>query len=34
VIDGVNFLNNSDIDGQGLPPRGAPNLMMAAAERN
>lgn len=30
VIDGVNFLNNSDIDGQGLPPRGAPNIMMAA----
>ena len=30
VIDGVNFLNNSDIDGRGLPPRGAPNIMMAA----
>jgi hypothetical protein len=30
VIDGVNFLNNSDIDGMGLPPRGAPNIMMAA----
>ena len=30
VIDDVNFLNNSDIDGQGLPPRGAPNIMMAA----
>jgi hypothetical protein len=30
VIDGVNFLNNADIDGQGLPPRGAPNIMMAA----
>jgi hypothetical protein len=30
IIDGVNFLNNSDIDGQGLPPPGAPNIMMAA----
>ena len=30
VIDGVNFLNNADIDGQGLPPDGAPNIMMAA----
>ena len=30
VIDGVNFLNIADIDGQALPPKGAPNLMMAA----
>lgn len=30
VIDGVNFLNNADIDGHGLPPPGAPNIMMAA----
>lgn len=30
VIDGVNFLNNADIDGTGLPPPGAPNIMMAA----
>src|ERR1039457_784862 len=30
VIDGVNFLNNADIDGQGLPPAGAPNVVMAA----
>ncbi len=29
IIDGVNFLNNADIDGQGLPPPGAPNIMMA-----
>jgi len=29
VIDGVNFLNNADIDGQELPPAGAPNIMMA-----
>ena len=30
IIDGVNFLNNADIDGQALPPPGAPNIMMAA----
>ena len=30
VIDGVNFLNNADIDGQEVPPQGAPNIMMAA----
>ena len=30
VIDGVNFLNNADIDGQALPPDGAPNIVMAA----
>ena len=24
IIDGVNFLNNADIDGQGIPPAGAP----------
>ena len=30
VIDGVNFLNNADIEGQKLPPAGAPNIMMAA----
>ncbi|MBL0171723.1 MAG: hypothetical protein IPP90_13560 [Gemmatimonadaceae bacterium] len=30
VIDGVNFLNNVDLDGQQLPPAGAPNLMLAA----
>ena len=30
VIDGVNFLNNADIDGTALPPRGAPNIMIAA----
>lgn len=29
VIDGVNFLNNADMDGKGLPPAGAPNVMMA-----
>jgi hypothetical protein len=30
TINGVNFLNNADIDGQALPPKGAPNVMMAA----
>lgn len=30
VIDNVNFLNNADIDGKGVPPAGAPNIMMAA----
>jgi hypothetical protein len=30
VIDGVNFLNNADIDGKQLPPPGAPNVMMAS----
>ena len=30
IIDGVNFLNNADIDGQAAPPVGTPNIMMAA----
>lgn len=30
TIDGANFLNNADIDGQKLPPAGAPNIMMMA----
>jgi hypothetical protein len=30
IVDGVNFLNNADVDGTALPPRGAPNIMMAA----
>ena len=30
IIDGVNFLNNSDVDGMDAPPAGAPNIMMAA----
>jgi hypothetical protein len=29
VIDGVNFLNNADLDGTQLPPNGAPNPMLA-----
>ncbi len=30
VIEGVNFLNTADLDGRARPPRGAPNIMMAA----
>jgi hypothetical protein len=30
IIDGVNFLNNADIDGQATPLVGTPNIMMAA----
>ena len=30
IIPDVNFLNNADIDGHGLPPADAPNIMMAA----
>lgn len=30
IVDGVNFLNNADLDGQKLPPKGAPNIVMAA----
>lgn len=30
IIDGSNFLNNADIDGQKLPPVGAPNIILAA----
>jgi hypothetical protein len=30
IVDNVNFLNNADIDGQALPPAGAPNIVMAA----
>ncbi len=30
LLDGVNFLNNADIDGQALPPVGAPNIMIAS----
>jgi hypothetical protein len=29
VIGGVNFLNTADLDGQALPPDGAPNIVMA-----
>jgi hypothetical protein len=30
VMDGVNFLNNADVDGKASPPPGAPSIMMAA----
>jgi hypothetical protein len=30
IVDDVNFLNNADLDGRQLPPRGAPNVMLAA----
>ena len=30
IIEGVNFLNNADLDGKALPPAGAPNIMIAA----
>jgi hypothetical protein len=30
IIDGVNFLNNADLDGKTMPPSGAPNIMIAA----
>lgn len=30
VVDGVNFLNNADIEGRKRPPEGAPNIMMAS----
>lgn len=33
IINDVNFLNNADIDGKNLPPKGAPNIMMAAGGR-
>jgi len=33
IIENVNFLNNSDIDGKALPPAGAPNVMIAGGGR-
>ena len=33
IVENVNFLNNADIDGMGLPPVGAPSIMMAAGGR-
>jgi uncharacterized repeat protein (TIGR01451 family) len=29
ILQGVSFLNNADVDGQALPPPGAPNIVMA-----
>ncbi len=33
IIDGVNFLNNADIDGLQIPPAGEPNIMLATGGR-
>jgi hypothetical protein len=33
IVENVNFLNNVDLDGKKLPPKGAPNLMLAAGGR-
>ena len=33
IVENVNFLNTADLDGKALPPRGAPNIMMAAGGR-
>jgi hypothetical protein len=30
IVEGVNFLNNADLDGKALPPTGAPNPILAA----
>ncbi|MEO9225588.1 MAG: hypothetical protein ABI328_04350, partial [Gemmatimonadaceae bacterium] len=30
IVDDVNFLNNADLDGKELPPKGAPNILLAA----
>jgi hypothetical protein len=30
IVPGVNFLNTADLDGRRLPPKGAPNLVLAA----
>jgi hypothetical protein len=29
IVDSVNFFNNVDLDGTALPPRGAPNILLA-----
>src|ERR1041384_5383564 len=33
IVHNVNFFNNADVDGKALPPRGAPNIMLAAGGR-
>ncbi len=30
IIENINFLNNADIDGKAMPPKGSPNIMIAA----
>jgi len=33
VLENVNFLNDADLDGTRLPPKGAPNIILAAGGR-
>jgi hypothetical protein len=33
IVENVNFFNNADIDGTALPPKGAPNVMIAGGGR-
>jgi len=33
IVENVNFFNNTDIDGKALPPKGAPNIMIAGGGR-
>ena len=33
IVHDVNFFNNADIDGKNLPPKGAPNIMIAGGGR-
>jgi hypothetical protein len=33
IVENVNFFNNADIDGKALPPKGAPNIMIAGGGR-
>jgi hypothetical protein len=33
IVENVNFFNNADIDGKTLPPKGAPNIMIAGGGR-
>jgi hypothetical protein len=33
IVENVNFFNNTDIDGKVLPPKGAPNIMIAGGGR-
>ena len=33
IVENVNFFNNADIDGRKLPPKGAPNIMIAGGGR-
>lgn len=30
IIENINFLNNADIDGKAMPPKGSPSIMLAA----